>query len=285
MSTPVLLKYTQVVALRSSVRSTFCGFDILSQFYQDCQQFNSEIVLISLKNVSFIDGNLCALLYAYMFRLKKERGLSFVFSEKEIKPKFNILARNGFLGEHYILPDGYGTSIPLHTFGQEEDEKFNVYINDQLLAHESLRLSNAQREAIGDHFLEIFSNVQIHAQTQLPIFACGQYFPSAGQLKFTLLDLGVGYFEPIHQHTNGAIKNCQEAINWAINGNTTKSKHLPHTPGGLGLKNLHKYCINNNGVLQIASGDAYMVYSPRVGSLHYPSKNFDGAFINIIFYC
>jgi hypothetical protein len=285
MSDSVTLGYSKVVALKGSVKTTYYGFDILSQFYEDCLQYTEETVLISLKNVSWIDGNLCALLYAYMYKLNKERGLQFVFSEHEIKPRFNILARNGFLGESFTLPDGYGTSIPLHTFGQKEDEKFDDFVNNRLLAHESLNLTDAQRESISDHFLEIFSNVQIHAQTDMPIFACGQYFPKNRRLHFTLLDLGIGYFQPIHQHTKGTIKNCQEAIDWAIKGNSTKGLHLPLTPGGLGLSNLHEYCINNRGALHIASGDAYMVYSPFLGNLSYTSRNFDGAFINIIFDC
>lgn len=285
MSTAAILKHTRVVELQGSVRSTFCGFDVLSRFYQDCQQYEDEIILISLKKVSFIDGNLCALLQAYMFRLGQERGLKFVFSEEEIKPRFNVLARNGFLGEHYSLPDGYGTSIRLHAFVQDEDERFVAYVTEQLLAHDALRLNGRKRESIADHFFEIFTNVQLHAQTDLPVFACGQYFPNLRQLKFSLLDLGVGYFAPIHQYTRGAVGNCQEAINWAINGNSTKALHLPHTPGGLGLKSIRKHCLDNLGSLHIASGDAYMTYDRREGTRHYSCKNFDGALINIIFNC
>lgn len=285
MSTAVQLRYTKVVELRGAIKSTFTGFDVLSKFYLECQQYEGETILVSLKSVTFIDGNLCALLQAYMYRLGKERGLKFVFAENDIKSRFKVLARNGFFGEHYVLPDGYGTSIRLHVFKQDEDERFITYVTEQLLSHEALKLDNTKRDAIADHFCEIFANVQNHAQTHLPIFACGQYFPNLRQLKFSLLDLGVGYFTPIHQYTRGAISNCQEAIHWAVNGNSTKSLHLPNTPGGLGLKSIRKYCLENSGALHIASGDAYVVYCGREGSKAFQGEKFDGALINIIFNC
>ncbi len=66
-----------------------------------------------------------------------------------------------------------------------------------------------------NHFLEVFSNIHLHAHTKDPVFACGQYYPSKNLLKFTLVDLGVGFLEPISNFTKNQINEAEKAILWA----------------------------------------------------------------------
>src|SRR5690606_24535019 len=129
-----------------------------------------------------------------------------------------------------------------------------------------------------DAFLELFCNVQKHARTESPIFACGQFYPNMKRLCFTLVDMGVGYFQPIHEFTNRDVKTPSEAIMWALKGNTTKVG----TPGGLGLKEIQKFCTESGSTFVIISGGAYWTNFQL-----FPTtvKPFCGTIVNVIFDC
>ena len=160
--------------------------------------------------------------------------------------------------------------------------EFAKYINEKLLAHPSLRLDEGRIYNIRKHLLEIFANIELHARTSSPIFACGQYYPKSYKLKFTLVDLGVGYLPPIHSFTKGLVTSSSAAIAWALAGhNTTK---VATTPGGLGLKELLTYCQTDAGELHIATGNAYWA-STMTASNAAPVLPFTGTIISIVFNC
>jgi tetratricopeptide (TPR) repeat protein len=52
-------------------------------------------------------------------------------------------------------------------------------------------------------YFEIFDNVGVHANTIEPVITCGQLYPAARTLKFTLVDLGDGFLKKIARFTRG----------------------------------------------------------------------------------
>lgn len=118
-----------------------------------------------------------------------------------------------------------------------------------------------------------------HANIKHPIFACGQYFPEKNLLKFTLVDLGDGFLKKISIKTNGKINDYKSAIVWATTDtNTTRDNNL----GGTGLKDLKKYCDDNNGSLHICSGDGYVNFLKDKTFESKLKTPLDGSLINII---
>jgi hypothetical protein len=68
---------------------------------------------------------------------------------------------------------------------------------------------------------EIYVNALEHSETQLGIFSCGQFFPTAQRLDFTVADLGIGIRERIRRDLQ-KLMDPQDAIGWAMAGNTTR---------------------------------------------------------------
>jgi hypothetical protein len=76
----------------------------------------------------------------------------------------------------------------------------------------------------------------------------------------------------------GAITTGEDAIMWALKGNTTKKD----VPGGLGLKSIQKFCDESQGKFEIISSGAYWN-----NYMLFPNKAqpFCGTIVNIIFDC
>jgi hypothetical protein len=243
------------IPLSGHVTTSVAGYSKLIAFERACSKYKDCFVYVDLGGLLWLDANLSALFEAILYRLCATNRLRFSLDIELVKSRFPILLRNGFLSSLCALPDNAGTTVPIGTFLPSEVEDFVSYVDDKLLAHPSLQLGEERMYSIRNHFLELFANIELHARTTMPIFACGQYYPKLYKLKFTLVDLGVGYLPPIQVFTKGVVTNSAAAIAWALAGhNTTK---IASTPGGLGLKELHAYCRAQGGELHIATGDAY----------------------------
>ena len=262
------------------IKSNATGYKQLIGFYLSCSVHEDCVVSLDFTSVQWLDGNMCALFMAIIHKLNREKKLSFSIDRKNyshIKKHMDLLFSNGFLTDYVKIPYS-NSAVVLTAFGIDEDQKFLNYISHDLLEHRDLKILPEKRAGIEDNFLEVFSNVQLHAATTEPIFACGQYFPAAGSLHFTLVDLGQGYLPEIERFTKGAVNTAEGAIKWAIEeGNTTKKD----APGGTGLKNLLKFCNETNGLLSIITGDSYWSNNNTVTAV----PVFCGTTIQMIFNC
>jgi hypothetical protein len=268
---------TEILA-HGAIHTNKEGYLKLVNFYLRCQQHSDQEVLIDFKYVTWIDANFSALLQAMILQLQLEQNLVFFIEQKQIETKFDILIRNGLVRGLEFLPQARNSSIiHLNGFSSEDDTAYLDYI-EELVNHRSLLMSNDDRFSLIDAFLEIFVNVQSHAQTAAPFFACGQYFHRDKKLKFTLVDTGVGYFPPIHAFTQGRITSASEAILWALEGNTTKSG----TPGGLGLPSIAKFCKSSHSQFGIITSGAYWTNAQVVPT---EVTEFCGTIVNVIFEC
>lgn len=261
-----------------AIRTDKEGYTKLIEFYYKCNGIHGEQILIGFEDLTWIDANMSALLMSIIDKLTRENGLTFFVDSEIIKQKFNILIRNGWLAGVEFIPNSNKTAIRLTGFDKNQDEKFIRYIDQELLSHENLLIEKSDKDKLTDSLLELFCNIEKHAKTEAPIFACGQYYPTYERLSFTLVDSGVGYLPPIKDFTNGMIQTAQEAISWAIQGNSTKKD----APGGLGLKQIQKFCEENGSRFEIITGDAYwtnyQLFPVKV-------KEFCGTIVNVIFDC
>jgi len=263
------------------------GIDELLQFYHFAKaQPPYTKITLNLSNLTKFDANLSAVLLAINHRIKRQKKYLFV----EIPGHINVLFRNGFVGhmqgkgDDPAIFDNRDSTIPLKTFMKSEDESFCSYLKKDFFGQRGLDDVPAQHKtALRSHFEEIFTNVGLHAETEELVYTCGQFFPVEKVLKFSLLDLGVGFLKKIQPVSNGKVTCDREAIDWAtFGGNSTKDKKL-HGPGGSGLKDIRDYCSQNSGSLHIVSGTCYWTIVNGKLFSYVLSRPFEGVMVNLIF--
>lgn len=108
-------------------------------------------------------------------------------------------------------------------------------------------------------------------------------FPKKRILKFTLVDLGEGFLKKIFEKTNQEIKTDNSAIIWSTYDLNTTKDTAKFGPGGTGLKELKKYCEDNNGSLHICSNSGYVNFMKNHTMEHTLQHPMYGSFINLIF--
>jgi hypothetical protein len=267
------------VVATEDIATDRAGYKKLIGFYLSCHAYHDCRVYLDFKQITWISGNMCALFSAILYKLKKENQLNFFIDRENyafIKSKLNFLFLNGFIEDFVKMPYSR-TAVVLTKFDKSEDEKFLIYIENELFGNEGMQIKERKKDMVLS-FLEIFTNVQLHARTDEPIFACGQYFPKSKELHFTLVDLGVGYLKPIEEFTKGKTNTAEAAIEWAIKGNSTKIT----APGGTGLIGILDYCKETNGLLNIITGDTYWVSDAQIT---FQIPEFCGSVINLRFNC
>ena len=269
-----------------TLETNHIGIGELMQFYSYAKNFSYTSVTLNISPTNHIDANLSAVILAISHKLKIERKVNLYI---ELGDGKGVFFRNGLIshlqgnGNNNQYPEDRESTIPLTTFYADEDETYCNYLSNDFFSHRGLdNVPRKIKDALRTHYLEIFTNVGLHANTTHPVFTCGQYFPEKRQLKFTLIDLGDGFLKKIHESTNGQVRDDKTAILWATEGiNSTKDKIL-FGPGGTGLKEIKKYCNENNGSLHICSGTGYVnMMSNRTFEYNLRTP-FPGSIINII---
>lgn len=269
------------------IETNYQGIDELMKFYGFASQFTYASVELDLTSVNHIDANLSALIMALAHKLK-HKNKNYIFIQ--FPSHMNVFFRNGLIshlkgdGNLNIYGDIRESTIPLKAFDKEDDDNYCRFLKSEFLGHRGLdNLTKTVKDNLQNHFLEVFINAVQHANPLFPLYACGQYFPEKNILKFTLIDLGCGFLQKINEKTNGAVNDDKSAIVWATESlNTTKNKAVSG-PGGLGLKELKKYCSSNNGSFHICSGSGYvnMIGNKTIeNNLKIPLQ---GSLINLIF--
>lgn len=263
------------------------GIIELMSFYKNAKTATQREVRFDLTGTATMDANLSALLLALVNKLKREYN-KYVFVD--FPRHMNVFFRNGCVshlagkGNNNQYYDQKESTIPLKTFTMNQEEPFCNYLRDDFFGQRGLsNLTLTTKTILKTHYEEIFSNFQIHAETNYPVFTCGQYFPEQRKLVFSMVDLGIGFLKKIRVQTEGLITTDGKAIEWALQGkNSTKDK-LKYGVGGTGLKDLRKYCETNDGSLQVASGSHFLTFVKQKVVQNDLPVPFEGAMINIVF--
>jgi hypothetical protein len=232
--------------------------------------------LIDLTGLSWLEATMCACLGAVLHK-QTMRGKTLAIAGLSGKPEA-ILRKNGFLTHfgHDRIRDTYETTIQYGQFQRKDREAFQRYISHHFrpgsrgLPEMSMALLRRFRESL----FEIYWNAVEHSETELGIFACGQYFPRRNRLSLSIVDLGVGIRERIFRDL-GTRMNPGEAINWAMSGNTSRKGRRP---GGLGLMLIRELVNLNDGRIVVVSDSGY--WKLAKGSVK--QKYFDRPFLGTV---
>lgn len=275
-------------ALKGKLETDFNGHCQILSLYHHAKHFGNSFYKIDVDGLYWIDANQTALLLTIINKLKKENGLKFIIDYTALKGDLNILARNGFAyhavydKKYFEKDDPRNTTIPIKAFKVDSADSFVDYIEKELLKHRGLEnVAFADKERVKNSYFEIFDNVGIHANTNAPILACGQFYPEAEVLKFTLVDLGGGFLKGISEFTkdNEKITRAADAILWAVKGGSTKKE----AQGGTGLKGILSFCRKSGGELHIATDNCYWLFSGTKFYEQSITKPFIGTTIHLVF--
>ncbi|WP_438966343.1 hypothetical protein [Flavobacterium sp.] len=275
-------------SLSGKIETNKSGYQKLLDFYNYAKNNNNCWFNLDITNLEWIDANLSANLFLFCHLLKKKNNLKFFIDYSTLKGHLEVLNRNGFAyhivesKEHFKPYDHKDSTIPLKAFKIDDVDGFSSYIENTLLKHRGLdRVKYDDKSRLKSNYFEVFDNVGIHSNTETPIFACGQLFPTNNELKFTLIDYGDGFLKKIAEYTKDTekIKIARRAIDWAVKGNSTKVD----AKGGNGLKGIILYCLKNGGSLHIISDDCYWEFQNKSINYHKLENNIKGVTVNLIF--
>ena len=270
-----------------AIYTDFQGSRALLGFYNYAKRYRNCTIKLNFDAINFIDANLSAVLFAMIYDLKKTYNIFTFIDFSTLSKDLNILIRNGFTNhvarkEFTFSPlDNRDTTIPLRVISQTDVDSFCSYIEHDFLHQRGLNPINKQtKDKINNHYLEIFSNVELHTNTKDPVFVCGQYFPIQGEVKFTLVDLGEGFLKKIAAFTEGNvnIKTASKAIDWALSGNSTKKGAF----GGTGLLGIKKYCIFSGNTIQVVTDNCHYTHFYRSATSQQILNPMKGTTIHLI---
>jgi len=139
-------------------------------------------------------------------------------------------------------------------------------------------MSMALLRRFRESLFEIYWNSVEHSETELGIFACGQYFPTRSRLSFSIVDLGIGIKERIRRDLGIEMPKIK-AIEWAMSGNTSRKGRRP---GGLGLMLIREFINLNEGRIVVVSGSGYWRFAKGEVRTKYLKRPFMGTVVTIM---
>ena len=263
--------------LLGDIHHNLHGFRALVSFYADAVA-SSSATEADMGETRWIDADMCAPFGALIYTLIQQRiAVKLINMHHNVR---EILFKNGFLSSHgddKVL-DTWDTTITCRRFNVSDEVIFSSYISQEFVGHRGLpKMSTELRKAFSQSVSEVFNNAVLHSQTQLGVFSCGQYFPNKDRLDFTIADMGIGIRQNIKNYT-GDDYSPVDAINWATEGNSTKTSGRP---GGMGLKFLCNFLDMNKGCVRIVSDSGYWQRNSgkiTIGVLPHP---FPGTVVNL----
>jgi len=259
-----------------AINTDYTGYSSLVEIFAKINQCSvGEDLVINMPN--WFAANMCSPFGAILNLAGRKVG-SVRFNVGNPKV-LEILKKNNFLP--YIcgvkrLVDIHDSTIIYRQFFRREDIFFKMYIESDLMRRIP-PMSGALNKEFKNSLFEIFENANIHSETNT-IFVCGQVFHNKKNLDFSITDVGVGFHKNITQNT-GLPLMPDEAIKWALEGNTTTKKGP--IPGGLGLKIIKEFINLNEGKMQIASDYGYWEFSNGEVKTETLKNRFPGSVVNI----
>jgi len=261
-----------------NIHNDFHGYNELLKFYNiNKDKFFDDIEVILEE---WFDANLSALLGGTLDKIQNDglNSINFIYLSPNIQ---TILQKNNFLSFYGYnkRDDTYHSTIEYKKFKPSDSRYFHQYLEDDLLNHTRFpNMSDVLHEKISESIHEMFVNAQIHSETDF-IYTCGQYFYQRNEINFTIVDTGIGFAKRIQKDLGFEISSSQ-AITWAmIDGNTTKQG----VSGGLGLIILKEFIMNNQGKIQIVSGDAFYELQNKKENIKKLDAYLDGSVISMTF--
>lgn len=263
----------------AEINSDQSGFERVAGIFKEAKELFADELMVDFSRCSFFEANMASPIAAVLAKIAEDFNNVKV---RDIPGKMaTILRKNGFLKLYGYpsLSDQNETTVPFRRFRKTDQGLFADYLSRHLkgkgLPEMTAKLDRAFKQSV----FEVFQNAVMHADSDLGIFVCGQFFPRKQRLDMTISDAGVGIRDNVRRFFKSERITSVAALRWVMReGSTTKSGPRP---GGLGLKLLRDFIDQNNGKIQIAS--RYGFYEFKAGKEKFSRMNadFPGTAVNL----
>jgi hypothetical protein len=261
----------------TNVGSNCDGFNALAIMAATTRGIEYSSLELSFSGVSWFDANMVAPLGVVLSHvLDRYNTVSIVDLAWAQK---SILQRNGFLnGFGYPAPTSWGgTVLPYVRYKITEARRFYDYLDEHLPGKGMPEMTSDFSLRFQQSLGEIFINSQVHSNSRLGVFVCGQFYPAKERLDISMADAGITIPGRINRRFEINMPPVK-ALRWAlVEGHTTKQD----SPGGVGLKLLREFIALNGGRFQIASGKAFWQFQRGLEEFRELEHEFPGTVVNL----
>ena len=263
-----------------TVRSSFNGFERLSQLASSTRDLKFDELILDMSEVKVFDAHMAAPLGAILARVADAfNAVDIVDVPDGVKKK---LRKNRFLTRYRYEPlrAARRTAMPFRRLRLLSGQgAFENYVEQWLGRKGMPEMSKKARKAFKRKVFEIYQNAVIHSESDIGVFVCGQSFRRKKRLDFTIADAGIGIRETVRRYFENDRIGSVGSMRWALAPHhTTKRDRLP---GGLGLQLLKEFTRMNGGKIQIASRFGFYKYSHGDENFRKMSADFPGTAVTI----
>ncbi len=266
-----------------TINDNLKDFDKLFLLWNRISQVECNVVF-KFNKCRFLRQNAVAFLGA-LFHFFDSQGKKISIDTNSFQSGvYQNLQQNGFM---YSLGHGSepweGNSIPYRKDQIKDSNAIVEYLNQSWLGRDWINIDSHLQQRIISNTLEIYENAFEHGGDNVCVFSCGQYYPQLKQLKFSIVDLGVGIPYNVRNYLQENDLSARDALRWSFqSGHTTKRGHCP---SGVGLDTLKQFVQMNDGKLEIFSHDGYAIIGKNKERYNNRELKFDGTLVNITFRC
>ena len=160
-----------------TVRSDREGFESLGELAKATEDLFADRLQLDMSKAYFFDANMAAPLGAILARVADG------FNTVEIVALHNsveqVLRKNQFLTHfrYESLDDNNHTTMPFRRMRLIDEGEFEEYIHWQLTGKGIPRMSEGASRVFRKKVFEVYQNAVFHSESELGVFACGQFFP------------------------------------------------------------------------------------------------------------
>jgi hypothetical protein len=198
------------------------------------------------------------------------------------------LSRSGFLEAlGYNERDWSGNTIPYREdWCQTRDSETKIveYLKTLWLGRGWLQISDELCNGVVSQVWEIYANAFEHAQSEIGVFTCGQYYPKMNLLKLTVVDFGLGIPARVRLCLKHTTLPASEALKWAMTRGNTTATYAGY-PRGVGLDLLKVLVQANQGTLEFFSDRGVSTVTMNEETHHDWGYFFGGTLVNITLNC
>ena len=262
-----------------TVRSNRQGFESLGKLASATKDLFADTLQVDMSRLNFFEANMAAPLGAVLARVTdKFNEVDFVAVPSSVEL---VLRKNQFLTNFWYEPldDTNSTTMPYRRLRLSDEGEFNDYIHRHLNDKGIPSMSERASRAFKNKVFEVYQNAVTHSESEIGVFACGQFFPQKQRLDFTIADAGIGIRQAVRRYFDNNQINSVPALKWALEPHHTTKKGAH--PGGLGLTFLQEFARLNKGKIQIVSRFGFYQLSTSGESFAKMSVDFPGTAITI----
>ncbi len=267
-----------------SLRNNPISYSCIVDFYNAWKNFKGQCIAIDLKETTYIEANIVALLGAMFDDLTGVNYLNSILISKLNSEVETILKKNNFLSYfgYERIEDTYDTTVEYKKIKASRINEFVEYLNANLFTTTKFpSIPPALKRILISSMAEIFVNAGMHSGCEY-VYMCGQVFPRDGRLDFSIVNMGKTIKENVDDFINqgSTIYNVTStnAINWAVKPRSTTKMN---ESGGFGLSKTIDFITKNKGDLLIISDDGcWELNSEGEVSMQLLTNKFNGTIVN-----